>query len=237
MTSCVAVSNACLLMMKQDSNGLVLFDLSSEHSQRRNIYWSNHQSGQIRDLCWAQTIDCFLILTDENLYTYSSRLNHFEQLSHSSLIIDDPWSITVLESDVYILSRSDTLHCYSLPLWTRTRSWSRTDLIDIKCSDQYIEQIRCNPSSNAIVLLIRFRRNRQWKIDFYDQTMKKLYSSECLRMASAYPTVRLHPYGQTGLWTLFNENYIWLIDNKGNFLLRQHRNRSNETNEYKEEQQ
>ena len=230
MTSCVAMSNDCLLLMKQGADGLVFVDFSSEHPERRNIVWSSHASGRIRDLCWARMIDCFLILTDEGLYTYSPRSNHFEQLSHSSVIIDDPWSLTVLGSDVYILSRSDTLHRYSLPLWTRTRSWSRPDLIDIKCSDQYVEQIRCHPSSNTIALLVRLKHHRQWRVDFYDRTMKKLHSTECLRMASAYPIVRLHPSGQSGRWALVNENFLWSIDDRGKFLCRQFRDRSDETN-------
>jgi hypothetical protein len=79
-----------------------------------------------------------------------------------------------------------------------------------------------------IALLIRLKRNHQWRIDLFDRTMRKLYSGESIRMASVYPIVILQPYGQHGQWTLMNEDYIWLVNSNGHFIERNTRKRKKE---------
>ena len=173
-------------------------------------------------------MNSFLILGDDVLCSYSLISNQLIIQLNSPSLNDRFWSLAVLACDTYILYRHDTLYRYCLPSWTFTRSWSRTDLIDINHKDKYIEQIRAHSSMGIIALLIRLRRDHQWRIDLFDRTMRKLYSGESLRMASAYPIVILQPYGQHGQWTLMNEDNIWLVNSNGHFIERHCRKRKKE---------
>jgi hypothetical protein len=143
------------------------------------------------------------------------------------LLNDRFWSLAVLGCDTFILYRCDTLYRYCLPSWTLTRSWSRTDLIDINNKDKFIQQIRAHPSAGIIALLIRLK-HRQWRIDLFDRTMRKLYSGESIRMASAYPSIMLQPFGQHAQWTLMNEDYIWILNSNAYFIERYSRRRKQE---------
>jgi hypothetical protein len=173
-------------------------------------------------MVWAKHIDAFLILSNDVICVYSPSSNQLMVQLKCSSCHDRLWSVAVLGCDTYVLYRSDNLYRYCLPTWTLTRSWSRSVLISSDRSDQYIEQIRAHNSIGFVALLIRMKHHRQWRIDLFDRTMTKLFSGECLRMASAYPSVSLYAYGQQGQWTLFNEDYLWLVDSHARFL-QQHR--------------
>ncbi|CAF3968970.1 unnamed protein product [Adineta steineri] len=215
-----AVSDTCLLLVNNGADRLFLFDLSLLSFKRNDISWPSDTYGLIRDICWAKYINSFLILGEDVLCSYSPISNQLIILLNSPSFNDRFWSLAVLGCDTYILYRCDTLYRYCLPSWALTRSWSRTDLINTENKDQFIEQIRANSFSGIIALLIRLKYNRQWRIDLFDRTMRKLYSGESIRMASTYPTIILQPYGQHGQWTLMNENYIWILNAKARFIER-----------------
>ncbi len=205
-----------------------MYDLSLSPVKLEDISWPSDTYGVIRDICWAKYINSFLILGEDVLCTYSLQSKQLQIQLNSPSITDRFWSITVLGCDAYILYRYDTLYRYCLPSWTLTRSWSRTDLIHINNTDKFIQQIRAHSSVGIIALLIRLKHHRQWRIDLFDRTMQKLYSGESLRMASAYPTVMLQPFGQHGRWTLMNEDYVWIVNSNGHFIERHPRRRKNE---------
>jgi hypothetical protein len=194
----------------------------------REIIWPSETYGTIRDICWAKYINSFLILGEDVLCSYSPISNQLKIQLKSPSLNDRFWSLTVLGCDTYILYRYDTLYRYCLPSWTLTRTWSRTDLININNTDKYIEQIRAHTSVGIIALLIRLKHNRQWRIDLFDRTMQKLYSGESIRMASPYPVVMLQPFGQHGRWTLMNEDYVWIVNSNGHFIERCSRRRKKE---------
>lgn len=212
-------------MINKGTDRLLLFDLSLSPLKLRDVNWSSESYGVIRDICWAKSINSFLILGEDALCSYSTTTNQLKLQLNSSSLNDRFWSLTVLGCDAYILYRCDTLYRYCLPSWTLTRPWSRTDLIDFKDTDKFVQQIRAHSSAGIIALLIRLKRHRQWRIDLFDRTMQKLYSGESIRMASEYPIVMLQPFGQHGRWTLMNENYIWMVNTNGYFMERHVRGR------------
>ncbi len=228
VATCFAVSDSCLLLINNGSDQLLLFDLSLSALKLHDISWPSDTYGIIRDICWAKYINSFLILGEDVLCSYSPISNQLIIQLNSSSLNDRFWSLTVLGCDTFILYRCDTLYRYCLPSWTLTRSWSRTDLIDINNTDKFIGQIRAHSSVGIIALLIRLKRHRQWRIDLFDRTMQKLYSGESIRMVSAYPIVMLQPFGQHGRWTLMNEDYIWMVNSNGHFMERHPRRRKQE---------
>lgn len=215
--------------MNNGPDRLLLYDLSISPVKLEDIPWPNDTYGNIRDIAWAKYINGFLILGEDVLCSYSSTSKQLTIQLNSPSISDRFWSLTVLGCDTFILYRYDTLSRYCLPSWTLTRSWSRTDLIHIHHTDQFIEQIRAHPSSGLIALLIRLKHHRQWRIDLFDRTMHKLFSGESIRMASAYPVLMLQPFGNHGRWTLMNEDHIWIVNINGHFLDRYPRKRSKQS--------
>jgi len=222
--TCFAVSDSCLLLFNNGTDRLLLFDLTLSPLKFRDITWPNDTYGVIRDICWAKYINSFLILGEDVLCSYSPTSNQLIIQLQTPSLNDRFWSLTVLGCDAFILYRCDTLYRYCLPSWTLTRSWSRTELINVNNTDKYIEQIRAHTSVGIIALLIRLKHH-QWRIDLFDRTMHKLYSGESIRMASDYPIVMLQPFGQHGRWTLMNEDYIWIVNSNGHFIERNHRSR------------
>lgn len=226
--TCFSVSDNCLLLINSGTDRLLLFDLSLSPLKLRDINWPSDTYGVIRDICWAKYINAFLILGEDTLCSYSLTTNQLKIQLNSPSLNDRFWSLTVLGCDAYILYRHDTLYRYCLPSWTLTRSWTRTDLIDSKNTDKFIEQIRTHTSVGIIALLVRLKRHRQWRIDLFDRTMHKIYSGESLRMISEYPLIMLQPFGQHGRWTLMNEDYVWLVNANGHFMERSPRRRKQE---------
>lgn len=213
--------------MNNGPDRLLLYDLSKSPVILENIPWPNDTYGNIRDICWAKYINAFLVLGEDVLCSYSLTSKQLQIKLNSPSVNDRFWSLTVLGCDTFILYRYDALYRYCLPSWTLTRSWPRTDLIEIDHTDKFIEQIRAHLSAGLIALLIRLKHHRQWRIDLFDRTMHKLFSGESIRMASPYPTLMLQPFGNHGRWTLMNENHIWIINTNGHFLDRYPRKRSN----------
>ncbi|CAF1441583.1 unnamed protein product [Adineta ricciae] len=216
-----AVSDTCLLLINNSVDRLLLFDLSLSSLKTHDIDWPSDTHGAIRDICWAKHINSFLILGENALCSYSPISKQLVIQLQTPSFHDQFWSLAVLGCDIFVLHRCDTLYRYCLPSWTLTRTWSRADLISSDDQDQYIEQIRAHSSAGTIALLIRLKRNRQWRIDLFDRTMRKLFSGEMIRMASAYPKLQLQPScGQYAQWTLTNEKYIWSLNSKAHFLER-----------------
>ncbi|CAF0924934.1 unnamed protein product [Rotaria sp. Silwood1] len=218
--SCLAISDTCLLLLNSGTDQLHLFDLTLSTSKQHDIIWPSDTYGTIRDICWSKSINSFLILGDEVVCSYSVESNQLIIQFNSTSIYDRFWSFTVLGHETYILCRHDALYRYCLPSWTLSRSWSRTDLIDVYSTDKFIQLIRAHPSMGIIALLIRLKHHRKWRIDLFDRRMQKLYSGESIRMASEYPLLMLQPYGQNGQWVLMDENYILIINSNARFIQR-----------------
>ncbi|CAF0794380.1 unnamed protein product [Rotaria sordida] len=226
--SCLAISDTCLLLLNSGTDRLLLFDLTLSTSKLNDVIWPSDTYGSIRDICWSKYINSFLILGDDVVCSYSFQSNQLIVELNSPSLNDRFWSLTVLGYDTYILCRQDVLYRYCLPSWTLCRTWSRTDLIDIYNTDKFIQLIRAHPSMGTIALLIRLKHHRKWRIDLFDRRMQKLYSGESIRMASDYPFLMLQSYGEHGQWTLINENYIWIINSNGHFIVRHARKRNKE---------
>lgn len=227
--TCIAMSDTCLLLINNGSEQLLLFDLSLSESKPTGITWSIDTYGTIRDICWSNHINSFLILGDDVLCSYSPISNLLAVELKSPSIDHRFWSLTVLGCDTYILYRYDTLYRYCLPSWTLTRSWSRTDLINIYSTDKFIQLIRAHPSMGTIALLIRLKHDREWRIDLFDRRMQKLFTGQLLRMGSTYPNVSFQPFGENGQWTLMNEDYIWKIGSNGYIIERRSREKNDTT--------
>jgi hypothetical protein len=220
MTTAMAVSDTCHLLVQQSEQQLVIYDLSCTSCTQYEVTWPHTEYGLIRDVCWAPLLNGFLILTEDVICLYSLSSNELKvQLTVASLN-DFFWSITVIGREAYVIDRQSTLKVYTLPLWTNHRHWSRSQLINRTEHDQFIERIRSHPSVGLIVLLIRMKRCRQWRIDCFNTSMQKLFSGESVRMISAYPKLNLLPSGFRQQWILINEHYVWLIDARGHFLKR-----------------
>lgn len=213
--------------MNNGSNRLLLYDLSISPVKLEDLTWPSDTYGNIRDIAWAKYINAFLVLGEDVLCSYSLTSKQLQIRLNSPSINDQFWSLTVLGCDTFILYRYDALYRYCLPSWTLTRSWSRTDLIQINQTDKYIEQIRAHPSAGLIAILIRMKHHRQWRIDLFDRTMTKLFTGESIRMVSAYPSLMLQPFGNHGRWSLMNEDHIWIINTNGYFLDRSPRKQLN----------
>ncbi|CAF2387183.1 unnamed protein product [Rotaria sp. Silwood2] len=226
--SCLAISDTCLLLLNSGTDRLLLFDLTISTSKQYDIIWPSNTYGIVRDICWSKYINSFLILGDDVVCSYSSASNQLIIQFNSPSLHDRFWSLAVLGYDTYILCRHDALYRYCLPSWTLSRSWSRTDLIDIYNTDKFIQLIRAHPLMGTIALLIRLKHHHKWRIDLFDRRMQKLYSGDSVRMASEYPFLMLQPREQHGQWTLMNENYIWIINSNACFIERYPRKRKQE---------
>lgn len=213
--------------MNNGSDRLVLYDLSNSPIKLEDLSWPSDTYGNIRDISWAKYINAFLVLGEDVLCSYSLTSKQLQIRLNSPSMNDRFWSLSVLGCDAFILYRYDALYRYCLPSWTLTRSWSRTDLIQINHTDKYIEQIRAHPSVGLIALLIRLKHHRQWRIDLFDRTMNKLFTGESIRMVSAYPSLILQPFGNYGRWSLMNEDHVWIVNRNGYFLDRYPRKQLN----------
>ncbi|CAF0880049.1 unnamed protein product [Didymodactylos carnosus] len=164
-TSTCLVSSGLYLLIKQTEQVCVIFD------QNDNKIHEFNTTDIIYDLCWSSYMNMFLVLCKSLLLTCDPnrtfQLNIVREMNASTKCREnDPWSISVHNSDAYVVYSSGIIHRFKISNWEIIDQWSSNEIL--KKTDYAVCSIRNNGTYCGLLIL---QKDLHWRIDLFDFDM------------------------------------------------------------------